>query len=146
MSVFDWLEISDWLEIWFIDSKETCFCKTLSLILFFVFKNQTWWNLANDLQMRKTDDERRIIWRIRIWRICILIQKWRRLLSLQNNKHSKTQQCDNPRNLNACRWRRLCQTRWWIRRQHLLFIESILHQTKDETENEIKSETNQNDH
>jgi hypothetical protein len=126
-----------------------CLCKTLSLILFFVFKNQTWWDLANDLQMRKTNDERRrrrwrirtrrIIILIRKWRIIILIWRWRKLL--QKNKRSTIQHCDNRRNLNACRWRRLCQMKWWIRRQCLLFIELIQSRAEDETESETKNET-----
>jgi hypothetical protein len=71
----------------------------------------------------------------------ILTWKWRKLFQLQKNKRSTIQHCDNSRNLNAFRWRRLCQTKWWIRRQCLLFIELI--QPRVENEDETVSE---NDH
>jgi hypothetical protein len=69
-------------------------------------------------------------------------------LQLQKNERLKTQHCDNSRDSNACRWRRLCQMRWSIRRQCLLFIELIQPRTENETEGESDHENgneNEND-
>jgi uncharacterized membrane protein len=91
--------------------------------------------------MQKTDDE----W---TWKIIILIWKWKKLLSLQKNERSITLHCDNRRSSNAFRWRRLCKTKWWIRRQYLLFIELIQFRAKNENESDNENENeneNEND-
>ncbi len=101
-------------------------------IFFFRCKNQRLQDLAIDLRKQKTENNRRII----------LTWKWRKLFQLQKNKRLTIQHCHNFRNLNACRWRQLCQIRWWIRRQCLLFIELIQLRTEngDETEDESDHE------
>ncbi len=107
-------------------------------IFFFRCKNQRLQDLVIDLRKQKTKDNQRII----------LTWKWRKLYQLQKNKRSTIQHCDNSRNLNACRWRRLCQMRWWIRKQCLLFIELIQFRAEDEDETESENENeneNEND-